>query len=108
MGSRNERPETAISPVSSLRIISSSGNWGILFVLVSGFTFGLMHVFPLNEGVDLLLGLIQSISYVTMGLFLAYYYQKTNNIFSSIGLHFLNNFLSVLIMINMMWKSQLK
>lgn len=74
----------------------------ILFVLISGFIFGIMHIFPLSDGVDLMLGIFQSISYVTMGFFLAYSYQKTNNIFTSIGIHFLNNFLSVLIMINMM------
>ena len=74
----------------------------ILFVLISGFVFGIMHIFPLRDDVDLMLGLTQSISYVTMGIFLAYSYQRTNNIFTSIGIHFLNNFLSVLIMINMM------
>ena len=74
----------------------------ILFVLISGFIFGIIHVFPLDEGVDLMLGILQSISYVTMGIFLAYSYQKTNNIFTSIGIHFLNNLLSVLTMINMM------
>lgn len=74
----------------------------IAFILISGFIFGLMHIFPLAEGVDLILGLLQSITYVTMGIFLAYSYQKTNNIFTSIGIHFLNNFLSVLTMINMM------
>ena len=74
----------------------------ILFVLISGFIFGIMHIFPLSDGVDLTLGIMQSITYVTMGIFLAYSYQKTNNIFTSIGIHFLNNFLSVLVMINMM------
>ena len=74
----------------------------VLFILISGFIFGIMHVFPLTDGVDLLLGIVQSISYVTMGIFLAYAYQKTNNIFTSIGIHFLNNFISVLVMINMM------
>lgn len=72
-----------------------------LFVIVSGLVFGLLHVFPL-DGVPLGLGILQSVVYVTMGIFLAYSYQKTDNIFISIGLHFLNNFLSVLAMINMM------
>ena len=72
------------------------------FVIISGFIFGIMHVFPLAEGIDVMLGILQSISYVTMGIFLAYSYQRTNNIFTSIGIHFLNNFLSVLVMINMM------
>lgn len=73
-----------------------------LFIIISGFLFGMMHVFPLDEGITLALGLIQSISYVVMGIFLAYVYKKTNNIFISIGLHFLNNLLSVLAMINML------
>ena len=77
-------------------------NKGLLFVLISGFVFGLLHVFPLTEGVSLTLGIVQSISYVTMGIFLAYIYNKTNNIFISIGVHFLNNFISILTMINMM------
>ena len=76
-----------------------SNKW--VFVIVSGFLFGVLHIFPLAEGVDLLLGITQSISYVTMGIFLAYAYQKSNNIFTSIGVHFLNNFISVLVLINM-------
>ena len=77
-------------------------NKGIFFVLVSGILFGVLHVFPLEEGIPLLLGVIQSISYVTMGLFLAYSYNKYDNIFISIGIHFLNNFISILTMINML------
>ena len=73
-----------------------------IFILISGMIFGLMHVFPLEEGVSLTLGIIQSITYVTMGMFLSYSYYKTNNIFISVGIHFLNNLLSVLAMINMM------
>lgn len=77
-------------------------NKGVLFVLVSGFVFGLLHVFPLSEGVTMTMGIIQSISYITMGIFLAYIYNKSDNIFISIGVHFLNNLLSVLTMINLM------
>jgi len=73
----------------------------ILFVIVSGTLFGLLHVFPLEEGITLSLGIIQSISYVTMGILLAYVYKKYNNIYYSIGIHFLNNFISILTMINM-------
>lgn len=72
-----------------------------LFIIISGFVFGLMHVFPLDDGVTLVLGIMQSITYVTMGIFLSYTYYKTDNIFISIGIHFLNNLLSVLAMINM-------
>ena len=73
-----------------------------LFIVISGFVFGLMHIFPLAKGITLTLGLIQSISYVSMGLVLAFIYEKSNNIFITIGIHFLNNFLSVITMIGMM------
>ena len=72
-----------------------------LFIIISGMIFGFMHVFPLDDGVTLALGMMQSINYVTMGIFLSYTYYKTDNIFISIGIHFLNNLLSVLAMINM-------
>lgn len=72
-----------------------------LFIIISGSLFGLMHVFPLSDGVELLLGITQSISYVTMGIFLSLIYYKTDNIFMSIGVHFLNNFISIITMINM-------
>jgi len=73
-----------------------------LFIIISGLVFGLMHIFPLAEGVSLTIGLIQSISYVSMGFVLAYIYSKYDNIFITIGIHFLNNFLSVITMITMM------
>lgn len=71
-----------------------------IFIIVSGSIFGLLHIFPLSEEITLTLGLIQSITYVTMGIFLAYVYEKTGNIFNSIGIHFLNNLLSILVLIN--------
>jgi len=74
----------------------------MLFVLISGTLFGLLHVFPLEEGISLTLGIVQSISYVSMGIFLAFVYKKYNNIYYSIGIHFLNNFISILTMINML------
>jgi len=65
-----------------------------LFIIISGTLFGLIHIFPtdLNLGV----ALIQSIVYVVMGISLAYYYQKYNNIFYSILIHFYNNLLSII------------
>jgi len=66
----------------------------VLFILISGSLFGLIHIFPtdLNLGV----ALIQSIVYVVMGVCLSYYYQKYNNIFYSIIIHFYNNLLSII------------
>ena len=68
-----------------------------VFILVSGLLFGLIHIFP----TDLHLGvaLIQSIPYVSMGLCLAYFYSKYENIFYSILVHFYNNLLSVIIIL---------
>ena len=57
---------------------------------------------PLDEGVTLSLGIIQSISYVTMGMLFSYIYYKTDNIFISVGLHILNNLLSVIAIIGML------
>ena len=71
-----------------------------LFIISSGLIFGLLHIFPLSEGITLALGLIQSITYVTMGIFLAYIYENSGNIVNSIGVHFLNNLLSILVVIN--------
>lgn len=72
-----------------------------IFITISGAIFGLLHVFPLEEGISLALGITQSISYVTMGIFLSYIYYKNDNIFISIGVHFLNNLLSILAMLSM-------
>lgn len=67
-----------------------------LFIIISGALFGLMHIFPLSDGTTLALGIIQSISYVTMGIFFSFTYYKNDNIYITIGVHFLNNLLSVL------------
>ena len=66
----------------------------MLFILISGTLFGLIHIFP----TDLSLGvaLLQSVVYVVMGVSLAYYYQKYDNIFYSIVIHFYNNLLSII------------
>ena len=73
-----------------------------LFIIISGSLFGLLHIFPLDDGVSLLLGITQSISYVTMGIVLSYIYIKNDNIFMSIGVHFLNNLISVIALISML------
>ena len=71
-----------------------------IFIITSGLIFGLLHIFPLSDGITLTLGLIQSITYVSMGMFLAYIYDSSDNIVNSIGVHFLNNLLSILVVIN--------
>ena len=64
------------------------------FIIVSGFLFGLMHIFPTD--IDLTLALIQSITYVSLGCLLAYYYVRYDNIYIIIIIHALNNLLSIL------------
>lgn len=69
----------------------------ILFVLISGCIFGFIHIFPTD--LDFGLAILQAIPYVTMGICLAYYYQKYDNICYSILLHFYNNLFSILVLI---------
>ena len=71
-----------------------------LFIIISGTIFGLIHVFPLESGISLTLGLIQSIIYITIGMVLSYIYCNTDNIYMSTGIHLLNNVLSILAIIN--------
>ena len=65
-----------------------------IFILISGLIFGLMHIFPTDLSLDF--ALIQSITYVTMGFFLAYTYVETNNIWIVISIHAINNLISML------------
>jgi hypothetical protein len=60
----------------------------ILFVLISGFLFGGLHVITsINSIVDLL----YIIPYSSLGIVFAYILYKTDNIFVSMGLHFMHN-----------------
>lgn len=65
-----------------------------LFILISGLIFGFMHIFPTN--INTTVALIQSISYISVGTLLAYYYVANKNIFFVIIIHSLNNLLGVL------------
>lgn len=65
-----------------------------LFIVVSGLIFGLMHIFPTTLSVSV--ALIYSITYVVMGVYLAYTYVKYDNIWYCILIHGLNNLLSVI------------
>lgn len=66
-----------------------------LFILVSGLFFGMMHIFPTDLPTSL--ALIYSITYVTMGFYLAYIYTETENIWFVIFIHALNNLFSMII-----------
>ena len=60
----------------------------ILFILVSGLLFGGLHVITdVNNLVDLL----YIIPYSSLGIVFAYMLYKTDNIFVSMGFHFMHN-----------------
>lgn len=65
-----------------------------IFITISGLLFGLMHIFPTNLPYSI--ALVQSITYITMGITLATIYDKTNNIWVSIAVHILNNFIGII------------
>lgn len=65
-----------------------------IFITISGLLFGFMHVFPVDY--SYVSSLVQSITYITMGISLAYIYEETNNIWVTIGIHALNNFIGII------------
>ncbi len=66
-----------------------------LFILISGFVFGLLHVIgSFNSLYDLFF----IIPYSSLGIAFAYIYYKTNNIFSSIFVHCMHN--TILVILN--------
>ena len=65
-----------------------------LFIIMSGIVFGLLHVISsINSFYDLL----YIIPYSLLGLFFALTYYETNNIFSTIFVHFSHNLLLLII-----------
>lgn len=68
-----------------------------IFVIVSGLIFGFMHIFPTDLSMSV--ALTYSITYVTMGVCLAYIYTETDNIWVCILIHAINNLLSMLFII---------
>ena len=59
-----------------------------LFVIFSGLLFGFIHV---SDNLNTLNDLLYIIPYSSIGIAFAYVYYKTDNIFTSIGLHFMHN-----------------
>ena len=70
-----------------------------VFIIISGLIFGFMHIFPTDLSISI--ALTYSISYVSIGIALAYIYVDTDNIWYPILIHGLNNFLSLLLIILM-------
>lgn len=66
-----------------------------LFILISGFLFGLAHVIDDFQSVKELLYIFV---YASLGCYLAALYYKTNNIITNIYLHFIHNTFAVTVM----------
>ena len=71
-----------------------SNKW--LFIIISGLSFGLVHVIDDFQSVSELLYILV---YSSLGCFLAYTYYETKNICCSIYFHFIQNAISILAMI---------
>lgn len=70
----------------------------VLYVLISGLVFGLLHVIS----TDGLIKFLYLIPYSSLGIAFAYTYQKTNNIYSTIVMHSIHNtFTFILLLIGM-------
>lgn len=67
-----------------------------LFIIVSGFLFGLLHVIDDSKT---LAEFSYVLTYSALGFFLASLYHKTNNLFTNISFHFMQNTLGLLAMI---------
>ena len=67
-----------------------------LFIIVSGVLFGLLHVIDDSKT---LAEFSFVIVYSSLGMYLASLYYKTNNLWTNISFHFLQNFLGILGMI---------
>jgi len=62
------------------------GKW--LFILTSGIVFGSLHVLG---NITSLYDLLYLIPYSSLGIAFAYMYYKTNNIYTSMSMHFIHN-----------------
>ena len=67
-----------------------------LFIITSGLIFGSLHMI---DKLTSFMDIFYIIQYSALGMCLAYFYKKTNNIFVSIGVHFIQNFLASILSI---------
>ena len=58
-----------------------------IFIIISGFVFGIVHVTNYKDLSEILM----SIPYIIMGIDFAYIYYKTNNIFTTMTFHLCHN-----------------
>lgn len=66
----------------------------IIFILTSGFLFGLVHVIGSSSSSN---ELLMGIPYMIMGIDLAYIYYKSDNIYTTMFIHSMHNFVLLLI-----------
>lgn len=71
-------------------------NKKILFILISGILFGVLHMVDKLTSINDILYIIQ---YSSLGICLAKAYYDTKNIFVSISMHFIQNFIAVVVLI---------
>lgn len=74
------------------KIIKNVAKKKYLFILLSGFIFGILHISDYSNINEILMG----IPYVIMGLDFAYIYYKTDNIFTTMTFHLFHNFILIL------------
>ena len=68
-----------------------------VFIIVSAISFGLLHT--IGQEVGVYNTILQSLQYMAMGGVMAYTYTKTNNIFTNMGIHFIQNTFASIMMI---------
>lgn len=66
----------------------------IIFILTSGFLFGLVHVIGSSSSLN---EILMGIPYMIMGIDLAYIYYKSDNIYTTMFIHSMHNFVLLLI-----------
>lgn len=77
-------------------IIRKIFNKKYLFIIISGLLFGALHVVDDFQSIGELLYILL---YSSLGMFMAATYYKTNNLFTDIYFHFLQNTLAIIAMI---------
>ena len=66
----------------------------VLFILISGIMFGLIHISISGNTTN---DLLMAIPYIIMGIDFSYIYYKSNNIFTTITLHSVHNLILLII-----------
>ncbi len=86
-----------VEEITFRKILKDSINTKWLYIIFSGFVFGLLH--SLTD-ISSILNFFYIIPYGALGSSFAYMNYKTNNIFTSITFHFLHNFITVVLLMS--------